>query len=184
MGKISGNTVNLLAAMAAVLTISITAFDWWSTLTNPADPMEPTTAVQSNPSSGSKTPIATPTLEPSIAQMYSSAKSVKDSYERDRALRIVAETAVTMGNYDIAINAGASSPTSEGRADTLTFVARSATEAGLYDLADKAASEITIITVHDSIKIEILAERNKVISGKVHSIGVPGSSLSDTTHKK
>lgn len=184
MGKLLGKAVNLLAAMAALLTISITAFDWWNNFESPADSVKPNPLVQFVSPHTSITPFAAPTLEPPTAQMLTSANSVKSRNERDRALRIVAESAVQVGNYEIAIRAGASSPIIEGRAKTLVFVARSATAAGLYDLADKAASEITLASVHDSMKIEILNARSIALTGAVPSIGNSGSAPIEPTPKR
>ena len=106
--------------------------------------------------------------------MLEAAESVKAYSERDRALRIVAETAVEKGSYNLAIKAGAASPTYNARSKTLTFVARCAAKAGLFDLAVEAADKIPIRSIHDSTKVEVLAiKKEQETSESVQAIGTP-----------
>ena len=101
-------------------------------------------------------PVPSPTPVPSLPTMLEAAKSVKIYSEKDRAMRIVAETAVKQGDYEIAIEAGVGSASYEGQSDTLAYVARCAAEQGQFEYAVKAADEIPIAKVHDNTKIEIL----------------------------
>ena len=96
--------------------------------------------------------------------------------ERNRALRIVAETAVEKGNYDVAIKAGAASPTSNARSETLTFVALCAAKEGLFALAIEAADKIPISKVHDNTKVEVLSIRSvQESSESIQAFGAPVS---------
>ena len=79
-------------------------------------------------------------------------------------MRTVAETAVKMGDYKMAVKEASASPTYAERAKTLVFVVRSAIKEGLFDLADEAAEEIPRHKVQDSAKIDIIDARSKALS--------------------
>lgn len=140
-----------LMVIAAVFTIIDTPYGWWKRFGGNVDNGEFITRPSMSP-----IPKATSTPVPSLEEMLKAAQSVKTRSERDQALRIVAETAVKKGNYEVAIKAGAESPNYDARSKTLTFVALCAAKEGLFQLAVEAADKIPTHSVHDSTKIEVL----------------------------
>lgn len=57
---------------------------------------------------------ASPSDGADLSEMFEAAKSTRGHDQRDRALRVVAEIAVKRRRYDIAIKAGAASPSHDG----------------------------------------------------------------------
>ena len=153
--KFLGVIAVALTVIAAIFTIIDTPLGWWNWF---SDGVNDGGSVARN-SIPAVTPIpqtVTPTPTPSLTQMLRAAESVRATTERDRALRIVAETAVEKSNYGVAIRAGAGSPTSKGRSETLRFVALCAAKDGLFKFAVEAADKIPLRDIHDSTKIKIL----------------------------
>ena len=164
-----GVIFSALMVIAAVLTIIDTPLGWWKWFGGHDDTGGSVTTSQ----------FVLPPLTPvstSLVQMLRAAKSVKTYPERDRALRIVAETAVEKGNYDVAIKAGAASPTRAARSKTLTFVAICAAKEGLFELAIEAADKIPLRSVHDSTKLDILTMTSEQENSEsIQAIGTPVS---------
>lgn len=79
---------------------------------------------------------------PSLDKMKEAAESGGTNQGEDRLLRKIAETAIILGNYDFAIEAGSASYYTDAQSDALTFVARCAAEEGLFLDALTAASKI------------------------------------------
>ena len=112
------------------------------------------------------TPVFTPTQPPfqwvtpdsseSLKEMLEAAKRVRRSTAQGQALRIVAQHAVRMGNYGIAIDAGQATYSSSAGSETLEFVAVCAAKKGNFEYATKAAKEIPSTSIHDKTTIEIL----------------------------
>ena len=88
--------------------------------------------------------------------MLEAAKRVRGSTAQGQALRVVAEHAVRMGNYSIAIDAGRATNSSSAGSETLEFVAICAAKKGNFEFATKAAKEIPSTSIHDKTTIEIL----------------------------
>lgn len=146
---------------AAIVTLIDTPLGWWNRFSEPDNVNGPVStnliALPTSPPSVTAQPTPTPSLE----QMLKAAESVKTRSERDRALRVVVETAVKKGNYEVAIKAGAASPTLEARSKTLNFVAHCAALEGLFEVAVDAADKIPTRSIHDSTKIEILSLKSQ-----------------------
>lgn len=154
---------------AAVFTVIDTPLGWWRWFS-----VDDSAGVQQTVASGSESEeaippavsvlppevTATPTPATTLGQMLAAARSVKASSERDRALRLVAETAVKENDYVLAIEAGAASPINSGRSNTLAFIARCAVKQGRFELAVDAVANIPIRSVHDSTMIEILTMKS------------------------
>ena len=91
-----------------------------------------------------------------LGLMLNAAKATHGSTARDSACRIVAETALRDGEYEIAIRAADAGATDTGRSAALRLVAVSAANAGQFGLAAQAANKIPQSYVRDSTTIEIL----------------------------
>lgn len=147
---------------AAIVTLIDTPLGWWRWWINESDEVyAPISTNQIALPTLPPTATVQPTPTPSLEQMLKAAESVKTYSEKDRALRVVAQTAVKKGNYDVAIKAGVASPTSGERSKTLNFVARCAALEGLFAVAVDAADKIPIYSIHDSTKIEILSLKSQ-----------------------
>ena len=171
--KIGGFIVGCIVVVSGLLTIDNDLFDWWDLQRLLGNSTEATSSVQPTAPPVDAVLAITPTPVPDLNQMLDSARSLNRYSERDRALRIVARTAVEWREYHIAIKAAAASPTYAERAETLVSVARCAIEEELFDLADEAANKIPIYKIEDSTKIEILNARNMAAKGSTYSIEHP-----------
>ncbi len=117
------------------------------------------------------TPAPTPT--PTLASLLEAAESIRSIDHRSRALRLVAETAVEQGDYDIAIKAGEGAIyRREVASGILAFTALCAANDGLFDLAKEAASHIPTSDIHDRVLIEILVVESSRISNSVQGMHV------------
>ena len=167
--KFLGVIAVALTVIAAIFTIIDTPLGWWNWFSdgvNDGGSVARNSIPTVTPIPQTVTPIpqtvpaipqtVTPTPTPSLTQMLRAAESVRATTERDRALRIFAETAVEKSNSGVAIRAGAGSPTSKGRSETLRFVALCAAKDGLFKFAVEAADKIPLRDIHDSTKIKIL----------------------------
>ena len=175
-GKIIGAIVSTLMVVAAILTIIDTPLGWWNRFGSGGDTKGSVATNQLVLPALSTVPTLTPTQVPSLENMLEAAKSLNAYSERDRALRIVAETAVEKGNYDVAIKAGTASPTYDASSKTLAFVALCAAREGLFELAMEAADKIPTYSVQDSTKIEVLSIKSvQEISESIQASGAPSS---------
>ena len=77
-----------------------------------------------------------------LQQMLESAKSVNSDSDRSDALRLVAEHAVSHGEYEKAIEAGEADYSDYSKSETLKFVAISAARGGSFENAARAAKKI------------------------------------------
>ena len=100
---------------------------------------------------------------PDLNAMFDSAVSIPIPVERDKALRTVAEAAVRRGEYEIAIRAGDHSYYRSNKSETLSFVAISAAGQGLFQVADKAASKISLLSDRSEVKNKIIQMHSKMI---------------------
>lgn len=125
------------------------------------------------------TPAPTPSPTPTLNSLLEAAESIRTSDHEDRALRLVAETAVERGDYDVAVKAGKASFRSETTSTILAFVALCAASEGLFDLAIEAANAIPTTTIHDLVVMEILVVRSSQISDSIQGMYVecPGRDL-------
>ena len=165
-----------IMVIAAVLTIIDTPLGWWKRFGGNVDNGGSVTTNQFIQPLLNPTQKATPAPVPSLDEMLKAAQSVKKYSERNRALRIVAETAVKKGNYEVAIKAGAASPNYDARSKTLTFVALCAAKEGLFKLAVEAADKIPTTSVHDSTKIEVLRIKSEQENSEsIQTSGTPVS---------
>ena len=178
-----GVIVPVLMIIAAIFTIVDTPIVWWERFISPNDTggSAPTVQLASTPLS--VTPRLTPTIAPSFTptaalsldQMLEAAKSARTYDGRDRALRKVAEIAVSRGEYSVAIEAASASASYDAESETLTFVARCAVEEGLFDYALQAADEIPTYSDNDRMKVEVLNAVKVAESEPFFSIGDPPS---------
>ena len=86
------------------------------------------------------------------------------SSKQSEALFIVAQHAVLVFDYGIAVRAAAATPYKSEQARSLSFVARCAIEDGLYDVAAEAASKIIYKSDRDSLKIKVIEARKRAFS--------------------
>ena len=91
-----------------------------------------------------------------LKSMLRSANAIPSPSVRDTGLRTVAEAAVHRKDYAIAIEAGAASSYPSSGSETLSFVALSAAEEGLFDTSFKAASVIPSPSVRSEVTNRIL----------------------------
>ena len=157
--KIGTISFSLLMIVAAVVTITGFALDWWprvfrynQTIADPAFATRPETAPQPVP----ETPTPTAAASSTAKSMLKTALSIPLVSERSKGLRTVATIAVIEFDYETAIAAGRATPSVTERGKTLSFVARCAAQDGLFDKADEAVRSIPSISVRSKITNEIL----------------------------
>ena len=168
-----------VSSIAAVFTLIITPIEFYEMFVasegvrTSMEPSEPTPATMTPALGLISSPTAIPTPQ-SLQKMLKAAKSLRYFSERDYALWIVAETAVSKGEYEIATEAGASSSLRENNSKTLTFVALCAARAGLFDEAMEAADRIVLSDAHDATKIKVLhIKSGQETSDTIRATGVP-----------
>ena len=184
-----GVIVSVFMIIAAIFTIVDTPIGWWERFIsrNGTGGSAPTVQVASTPLgvtpsstpaiAPSFTPTAAPSFTPTAAlsldQMLEAAKSGTTFDGQDRALRKVAEIAVSRGEYSVAIEAASDSASYDAESETLTFVARRAVEEGLFKYALEAAGEITKSEDHDRTKLEVLCAIKVAYFERLSLVGDP-----------
>ena len=124
----------------------------------------------------------TSTSTAALEEMLDIARSVDASSQRDVALGMVASAAVQRGNYEIVIKAAALSPSTSAQSEMLVTVARSAINEALFGVAEDATAQIPGTSVRDSMKLEILKARQRILvqppTQVVNSTTTPATSTS------
>ena len=106
-------------------------------------------------------PTPTPTVTPPLDKQLAEAMKIRSDAARGAALLIVAQHAVDLRDYSIAIEAASKTPSDRQQASTLALVVRCAIEDGFYDDAAHAADKVRIWASGDSLRTEVIAARRK-----------------------
>ena len=167
----------VLGILASIITIAVfvAGFTDWVGFGDQANRSEQTTNVSPSGSTLSTTTVSPtttpyPTATPYPTQIFSldrmmiAAETGTTSDAQDRAMREIAEIAISRGNYPKAIEAGTRSATYSQEAKTLTFVARRAVENGEYAYALEAATAITLDSDLDNTRYEVLCAIREAFS--------------------
>ena len=97
--------------------------------------------------------------ESQLSDMLQTARSVDATDDRDRALRIVVDTAVERGTHGTAITVVFYIHALSNKTSAYISIAQSAVAARLFDVANLAANKIPNKFSRDQMKIEILEAR-------------------------
>ena len=137
---------------------------------NSSDGKAPTASTSESPATPTSTPTPTPfstlapptpaspfssTIPASLKHLLASANRSRWSENHATTMRDVAEHAVWLGYYEIAIKAGDGIRWSAEKSETLKFVAICAAKEGLFGVANKAARRIPWSEPHDDTIAEI-----------------------------
>ena len=170
--------VLLAGAISGILTYigAPSPFDYWpdsdepspattATLT-PTPTTAPTPVPTLTPASWPLPAQGTPTSLDDLLVMLAAAKSTHSSIAQANALKTVAQYAVGMKYFGIAIEAGRETDSSLQAAKTLRDVAICAAEAGHHLEAVRAANEINSTSIHDSTMNVIVRLQGQQVRGE------------------
>ncbi len=101
-------------------------------------------------------PLSTPNSRASLESMLEAATMATDYDLQGQALRVVAEHAVRMSDYEMAIKAGEETSRYAIRSETLAFVALCAARKGNFEDAVKAVESIPTYRVKSETALEIV----------------------------
>lgn len=159
IGSIVFGALLVIGGIADVVTIRQFGFHLWEPITGGTAEEGTTPPIQLAPPHPTPTGTATPTPVPPLSRQLEEALSVSSSSARSKALSLVAQNAVVLGDYRTAIRAASATPSSSAQAENLEFVVKCAIEDRLYNLAADAADEIKTTSSRDRLKIEVIEAR-------------------------
>ena len=156
----------VLTAIAAIFTVIDTPRRWWKEFVarGGAETNRPKASAPPSPLLPPKK--ITTSDSAALRDALAAAKSLRSSYDHDRALNIVAETAVKQGDYETAIDAGNASLSGHAQGVTLSFVALEAAKQGLFITATKAARKINSSHTQGVAMIKVLEMKRKQAAAK------------------
>ena len=151
----------VIGGIASVITITQFGFHLWEPIPSGSKDLSanpPDLLVSPSPT---LTITATQTPVPPLDKQLEVALSVVAYSAQNKALYLVAQNAVLLRDYRSAIRAASATPSYSAQATNLAFVVACAIEDGLYDLAAEAADKVTVTSVQDRLKIEVIESRKK-----------------------
>ena len=162
IGPVLAVALLIIGLIADVVTIRQFGFHLWEPITNSGDKDGRGASPVQLPSPRPTLIVtATPTPIPPLDKQLEEALSVATTSVRNKALLLVAQNAVLLGDYLTAIKAASATPSSSAQATNLAFVVRCAIEDGLYDFAAEAADKVKVTSARDSLKVEVIEARGR-----------------------